>query len=124
MPVISAVHSHVAQVIEDQRTHRDEPCVIDKYTIRDILESSGVNEAGIQAFETKFDEDFGANAEINPRNMMDTKKFEVRTPDVVIRVNPERKDLIETRVIDGIKYILIRADGGAELNGIDIKIEE
>ena len=124
LPVISAVHSHVAQVIEDQKAHRDEPKVIDKYVIRDILEASGVDDSGIEAFEAKFDADFGAGTEVNPRNMMDPKKFELRTPDVVIRVNPERKDLIETRVIDGVKYILIRADGGAELNGIDIKIEE
>lgn len=124
LAVVSAVHSHVAQVIEDQKAHRDEPCVIDKYAIRDILSSSGVNDEGVDAFETQFDATLGAGAEVNPRNVMDPKKFEVRTPDVVIRVNPERKDLIETRIIDGVKYILIRADGGAEVNGIDIKIEE
>ena len=123
LSVISAVHAQVAQVIEDQKAHRDEPCVIDKYAIRDILEASGVSDAGIEAFEKKFDADFGAHTEVNPRNMMDVKKFEVRTPDVVIRVKPERRDLVETRVIDGVKYILIRADEGAELNGIDIQIQ-
>ncbi len=62
---------------------------------------------------------FGANAEINPRNIIDTKQFEVRTPDVTIRVNPERRDLVETRIIDGAKYILIRADEGVEVNGCE-----
>ena len=55
---------------------------------------------------------------------MDTRKFEVRTPDVVIRVNPERAELVETRIIDGVKYILIRADDGAEVNGIDVTFEK
>ena len=53
---------------------------------------------------------------------MDEKKFEVRTPDVVIQVNPERSDLVETRVIDGFKYILIRADEGVTVNGVNIAI--
>ena len=45
-------------------------------------------------------------------------------PDVTIRVNPERSDLIETRVIDGARYILIRAEEGVEVNGVSIRIEE
>ena len=48
--------------------------------------------------------------------------IEVCTPDVVIKVSPERSDLVDTRVIDGVKYILIRADEGVELNGVDIRI--
>jgi hypothetical protein len=55
---------------------------------------------------------------------VDVKKFEVKTPDVVIKVNPARTDLVETRVIDGVPYVLVRADGGVEVNGIDVKIEE
>ena len=35
--------------------------------------------------------------------------MQVRTPDVTIQVNAEHGDLVQTRVIDGVKYILIRA---------------
>lgn len=124
LSVVSSVHSQIAQVIEDQKAHRDEPCVIDKYALRDILEASGVTDEGVAAFEKKFEADFGAGAEVNPKNVIDVKKFEVRTPDVVIKVKPDRKDLIETRIIDGTRYILIRADEGAEINGINIQIQE
>lgn len=41
---------------------------------------------------------------------------------MTIRVNPERTDLIETRVLDGVKYILVRAGDGVEVNGIGVKI--
>ena len=44
--------------------------------------------------------------------------------DVSITVNPERSDLIETRVIDGVKYILICADENVEVNGVSIHITE
>ena len=31
---------------------------------------------------------------------------------------------IETRVIDGVRYILIRADDGVAVNGVPIRIED
>ena len=78
----------------------------------------------MESFEKQFDQSFGVDAQVNPKNMMDPKRCEVRTPDVVIKVNPEKRDLVETRVIDGVRYILIRADEGAEVNGIDIRMDE
>ena len=48
----------------------------------------------------------------------------MKTPDVTIRVPPERSDLVETRVLGGVKYILIRADEGVELNGVNIQIDD
>ena len=62
------------------------------------------------------------SAENTPQNLINPRQFEVRTPEVTIRVNPERTDLVETRVIDGVKYILIRADSGVEVNGVSIHI--
>ena len=29
---------------------------------------------------------------------------------------------METRVIDGVRYVLVRADHGVEVNGIDVSI--
>jgi hypothetical protein len=89
-----------------------------------MLGFCGVPEENIEQFEEKFDKGFGQNATLSPRNIVETGKFEVRTPDVTIKVNPARTDLVETRIIDGVKYVLIRADGGVEVNGIDVRIEE
>lgn len=63
------------------------------------------------------------DTELSPRNLVD-RKLQVKTPDVVIQVNPERSDLVQTRIINGAKYILIRAEGGVEVNGVDIHIKE
>lgn len=122
--VIQSVHAQLCHVVEDHKEHKDEPLVVDKYALRDMLEFCGVSEAGVETFEAQFDKSFGVDAQVNPKNMMDTKRFEVRTPDVVIKVSPEKRDLVETRVIDGVRYILIRADEGAEVNGIDIRMDE
>ena len=51
----------------------------------------------------------------------ETKKFHIETPDVVIKVNPERSDLIETRMIDGRQCLVIPVDDHIEINGIHVR---
>ena len=41
-----------------------------------------------------------------------------------VKVAPDKADLIETRVIGGIKYILINAEEDVEVNGVRINIED
>ena len=89
-----------------------------------MLEACGIPDDRVSAFEEKYDAEFGSGISLSAQNIVDAKKFEVRTPDVVVQVNPQRSDLIETRVIDGLKYILIRADEGVEVNGVNISISE
>lgn len=45
-------------------------------------------------------------------------------PDITIKVNPERPDLIKTQIIDGQKYIMIKADENVEVNGVNINITQ
>ena len=124
LPVIRSVHAQINQAMEEHKISKEpEPLTVDKYVIRDMLGFCGVPEENIEQFEEKFDKGFGQNAALSPRNIVDTKKFELKTPDVVIKVNPARTDLVDTRVIDGVRYVLVRADGGVEVNGIDVKIE-
>ena len=39
-----------------------------------------------------------------------------------IQVAPRAGDLVETRIIDGVGYILIRAEGGVEVNGVPVRL--
>ncbi|MFT8889407.1 MAG: DUF4317 domain-containing protein [Ethanoligenens sp.] len=123
LEVVQAVHGQLSGMIEEHKAnHEEEPLVISKRTVKNVLESCGVSETRVVAFEEQYDAGFGADTEISPKNLIDARQFEVRTPDVTVRVNPERSDLVETRVIDGVKYILIRADEGVEVNGVNIHI--
>jgi len=88
------------------------------------LKNSGVNEEKIEAFNKNCAKQFGENATMNPNNLIESKKFEMVTPEVKIKVDPEYVHAIETRVIDGSKYILIPVGEGVEVNGIDIEIKE
>lgn len=121
--MVKALHAQVSEMIEiHKEAKEEEPLLLDKSKISEILEASGVGNDSVNSFEDKFKDAFGEKAEIAPRNLIETKRFELKTPDVVIKVNPKRTDLVKTRVIDGEKYILISAEEGVEVNGVDINI--
>lgn len=121
--VVHAVNEQLCELIEEHKVNKvPQPLVISKDVVKQVLSSSGVAEQSVIAFEEKFEEEFGRDVDLSPRNLVDEKRVEVRTPDVTIHVAPERGDLIQTRVIDGTKYILIRADGDVEVNGVSIQI--
>ncbi|HIZ20135.1 MAG TPA: DUF4317 domain-containing protein [Firmicutes bacterium] len=121
--VVQAVRDQMCAMIEEHKAGGDtEPLTVSKRTVQGVLEACGVSEERVAAFEQQYDEAFGGETEVRPRNIVDTRRIEVRTPDVTIQVNPERSDLIETKVINGAKYILIRAEGGVEVNGVNIRI--
>ena len=92
--------------------------------VKDVLTSCGVTEPHIAKFSVDFDSAFGFEAELHPKNIIDNKRLEIKTPDVSIKVAPDRSDLIETRIIGGVKYILINAEEDVEVNGVSIHIKD
>ena len=63
----------------------------------------------------------GEKTSLLATNITETKKFQIETPDIVIKVNPERADLIETRVIDGRQCLVIAVDDHIEVNGVNVR---
>lgn len=123
--VAKTLHKQICEkIVEHKESKSQEPLAVSKYQVREILEDSGVKEDKLESFVEAFDESFGKGTDLAPKNIVDVKKFELRTPEVVIKVAPDSTHLVQTRVIDGTKYILIRADSGVELNGLNVSIEE
>ena len=125
MEVVQNVHDQLRQCIEMHKEAKvAEPLMVSKEQVKAALAESGVSESRIAKFSVDYDATFGFEAELHPKNIIDNKKFEIHTPDVSIKVSPERSDLIETRVIGGVKYILICADEDVEVNGVSIHIQD
>ena len=121
--VVQAVNDHLRNMVEVNATNKDEPpMTIGKAEVTRVLHTNGATEEQVEAFDARYSHVFGADTELSPRNLVNTKQLEIRTPDVTIRVNPERSDLVETRIIDGARYILIRAEEGMEVDGIQVHI--
>ena len=122
MDTIRSVHEQLsAKVAEHAESKDEEPLTVSCGDISSILADCGVNEEQLSAFQKSFTERFG-KVLLNPENIVDTRHFEVKAGDVTITVSPEQSFLIETREVNGRKYIMIPADGGAELNGFAVKV--
>ena len=125
LEVVQTVHDQLCQCIELHKESKvADPLLISKEQVKDALQVCAVPEKSIAKFSVQYDEVFGADAQLHPKNIINNKRFEISTPDVVIKVAPERSDLIETRVIGGVKYILIPADESVEVNGVPVHISE
>ncbi|MBR3972591.1 MAG: DUF4317 domain-containing protein [Oscillospiraceae bacterium] len=125
MDVVQTVHDEICQRIEMHKEAKvADPLMISKEEVKSVLTQCGVSEEHVSKFSVDYDEAFGFEADLHPKNIIDNKKFEIKTPDVSIKVAPDRSDLIETRVIGGVKYILICADENVEVNGVSIHIQD
>ena len=125
LDVVQTVHEQLCERMELHKESKvPDPLLIDKEILKDVLTSCGVSEAGVSKFSVQYDEAFGFEAELHPKNIIDSKHFEIHTPDIAIKVDPTRTDLVETRVIGGVKYILINADENVEVNGVSIHFQE
>ncbi len=123
LEVVQTVHDQLCQSIELHKESKvPEALLISKEQVKDALQACAVSEERVAKFSIDYDEAFGFEAELHPKNIIDNKKFEIHTPDVIIKVAPDKSDMIETRVIGGIKYILIPADEEIEVNGVHIHI--
>lgn len=121
--VIQAVHEQIRERIEQHKERKDpEPLDLTPREVGEILQNNGVPQEQIQAFQEKCGEAFGDGAVLNPRNIIDSSKFELLTPQVKISVDPEFSYMVETKMVDGKKYILIPADDGVEVNGVPVEI--
>lgn len=123
--MVQSVHEQLSERITMHKESKDpEPLTISTKEMGDILENSGLNEEQVERFCKSCEKEFGENAELRPANIIDSKKLQVCTPEVKISVDPKFGYLVQTRVIDGKKYIMISADSGVEVNGIAVNIED
>ena len=123
LEVVQTVHDQLRQCIDLHKESKvADPLLISKEQVKTALSTCGVSESHIAKFSVEFDQVFGFEAELHPKNIINNKQFQINTPDVSIKVNPERSDLIETRVIGGVKYLMVCADENVEVNGVNIHI--
>ncbi len=118
--IVKSIHDKLAEMAEE---HKEEPTplALDKNEVKTILASSGVANEKLEQFDRRYDETAGERTSLLASNIINARTFEVKTPDVVIKVNPERTDLIETRNINGRDCLVIALDGSVMVNGINVR---
>lgn len=121
--VVQSVHEQLrGRIQEHKESHDPEPLELSVREVGEVLSNSGVPSEKAEAFEAECRRQYGENAALNPKNLIEAGKFQITTPEVKITVSPEYSYMVEARVIDGRKYILIPADENVEVNGITVNI--
>lgn len=106
-----------------KESHDPEPLELSVSDAAEILRDNGVEEEQILAFRDSCVTQFGDGATLNPANLIDSSRFEVKTAAATISVDPEHSYLVEARIIDGRKYLLIPADEDIEVNGFGVRVK-
>ncbi len=123
LEVIQAVHGRLLEKIEANREDKEaEPLALSAGEIGGILRDCGVPEERAEVFQQQCGQAFGGAA-LNPENLIDAKRFDVKTEQATISIDPAYSYLVETRIIDGRKYLLIPAGEGVEVNGLSVGLE-
>lgn len=114
------IHETLNDLIEE---HKDEPepLALDVTEMKKVFEQSGVDAEKMENFDRNFEENAGEKASLLASNIAETRKFNIETPDIIIKVNPDRADLVETRMIDGRQCLVIPVDDHIEVNGINVR---
>ena len=117
--MVKNLHENLNEMIEENKEN-PEPLELDKEDVKKILSSCVGSEVIIDVFEEKFTENIGEDQKLVADNIANLRKFEVRTPNVTIQVNPDRTDLVNTQIIDGVPCIVIECSDEVEVNGIRV----
>ena len=120
LQVVKNIHANLEQIIEEKKQESPAPVMLDKNEIKNLLEKSGVKEEKLENFEEHFEMAAGEHGKLVASNVSSGKKFEVKTPDVVIKINSDKTDIVSTQVIDGRQCLVIQIDERLVVNGISV----
>jgi hypothetical protein len=116
--VVQTLHENLVQRLADGKKD-GAPLEVSRREIASMLGACDVPEKQLAAFDNEYLEQFGAVG-MQAATIAEPKKFELTTENATIQVDPARTDLVETRRIDGKRYILIAVEGEAAVNGVEI----
>ena len=120
--IVKNIHEKLNEIIEEHKEKEiPEPLTLDKIEVKNLLSDSGVEEEKLKEFDLRYEDITGGNGTLVANNVINSRAFEVKTPDVVVKVNPERMDLVETKDVDGRRCIVIEINDQVEVNGIIVK---
>ena len=121
--IMRQIHENLTEMAEE---HKEDavPFSLTKPEVKELLEKSGAPAKRMERFDQIYEETAGENTAILVPAITGTGKFAVKTPDVDIKVSPDRLDLIETRIIEGRRFLVIAVEDNVEVNGMSVKMWE
>ena len=122
MEVVRSVHQQLRdKLLQHKEEHNPEAPSISPREVDTILHNCGVEDEKVQAFHKSCAAQFGEGVPLNPANLINSSRFEIKTENATILIDPDYSYLVETRKINGRTYLLLPADG-MEVNGLAVDL--
>ena len=113
------IHEKLNEWLESCKNEPD-PVVLTKTEVKRLFEECGVEKEKLENFDEQYKMTAGEKTSLMASNITNPRRLEIKTPDVVIHINPERAELIESQIINGRRCLVIPMDADTEINGIRV----
>ena len=155
LETVLSIQENLKETVSNRKSESaGETVFLDKESVRNVFEKSGVSKEKLDAFDKKFDEQFdmkkirekqveaeieNEDADVDRKsdyvptikveeklfadNVAPIRNFEVRNKNMVLRVSSKHTDIIDTRMIDGKKCLVIELTDDLTVNGIPVGAE-
>jgi len=119
--IMKNIHDNLHDMIEDHAEDL-EPLELKKEDVKQLLSDSGVPKERLDYFDDNYEKCAGEeDVPLLASNIASTKKFDIEAPYVVIKVDADRTDLVESKIVDGRQCLVIAVDDHIEVNGINVR---
>ena len=124
MELVQAVHEQLRERLElHKESQSPNPLTVTARDVGGMLRECGIEEERVASFQDYCAQRLGEGAALDPANLIDSKRFQIKAGEITITVKPELSGQVESRVLEGRKYILIPAGDGVEVNGLAVELE-
>ena len=124
MELVQAVHEQLRERIALHKESQDPaPLTVTAKDVGGMLAECGIEEERVASFQDYCGQRLGEGARLDPENLIDSKRFQIKAGEITITVKPELSGQVESRVLDGRAYLLIPAGDGVEVNGLPVELD-
>lgn len=117
---IKELHGILSEKAEEAQM-QSETVELGKEEIKAILQETGIPEEKLEDFDHIYERAGGnENTKFVAQNLMELDKFNVKAPDIEIKIKPDKTGLIQKRKVDGKNCIVVTLEGDIALNGIQV----
>jgi hypothetical protein len=125
---VFSIQENLKETVTNKKSEAaGEAVFLDKEVMKDVFKRSGVSEEKLEKFDQKFEEQFDTeqNVKVEEKlfadNVAPLRNFEVKNKNMLLRVKSKHTDIMDTRIIDGKKCLVIEITDDMTVNGISVE---
>lgn len=120
---VKNIHESLSLMLEESKEDL-RPETIDREELKNVLLDSGVKEENINILDKKIYDNEELKSGLHLGNLVNTRSFDVKMPNISIKISPESVHLLETKIVDGRKSIVIPITDEVEVNGVPVNVKD